>query len=198
MQLDSELDTWRRQWQAQGDVPADLKRRVERELRRRRWGLAAQMVVTVVFGGGTAIWAILSERPAIVLLAAVVWVVVVVGWIVAFRLEKGAGRPAAATTAAFLDFSILRCRARLQGIMASAVLYPIFLTFMLGWTYYASGTQGPVWTYLTSPRALIILAISLALGVLAWRRYRALTRELENVLALRQQLDESPASTRRR
>ena len=36
METDNELEMWRLEWQAEGFVPPDLRKRVERDIRRRR------------------------------------------------------------------------------------------------------------------------------------------------------------------
>jgi len=50
---DLELDVWRAQWQADTEVPADLRRKVERGSRNLRLLLALEVLITVVLGGGS-------------------------------------------------------------------------------------------------------------------------------------------------
>jgi len=52
MSLDTELETWRREWQSETTVPPDLRRRVERQSRWRKVTVAGDILVTVVIGGG--------------------------------------------------------------------------------------------------------------------------------------------------
>jgi hypothetical protein len=47
MSMDTELETWRREWQSETAVPADLRRRVERQSRWLKVGIAADILVTV-------------------------------------------------------------------------------------------------------------------------------------------------------
>jgi hypothetical protein len=197
VQPDTELETWRRQWQAQEVVPHHLRQRVEREIRRERISFAAEIAVTVVFGLAAPAWAIISRRADVAVLAAAVWVFIVIAWIVSRGLGRGVSKPVAATTAAFLDFSILSCQRRHQAITASALLYAAFLVFMLAWKYYelAGGMPLDVWTYLQSWRVAVVCGITAALGALAVRHRLRLEREIRNLSTLRRQL-EQPGSHR--
>jgi len=193
MHADNELETWRRQWQAQGSVPLDLRRRVEHDIRLRRLSFVGSVVVTTVIGGGTTLWAIVSGESEVVLLLAAVWVFIAITWVTTIRLDRRRGpwKPMAETTAAFLDFAILSCRTQRQGITASAVLYAGFFVFMLAWKYreLAEGIPLEVWTYLTSGRVITLGAITAGLAVLAVYQRRRLDRELHNLVSLRQQLE---------
>jgi hypothetical protein len=193
VQPDTELETWRRHWQAHDAVPQDLRQRVEREIRRARFGVAAAVAVTVIFGVGVPIRAILSRRADDVVLAIGVWVFIAINWIVSWSLSRGASKPAAATTASFLEFSLLSCRRHHQAITAAAILYAAFLTFVLAWNYHDVAQRTPVglWAFLTSPPNMVVWGITAGLAVLAvWRR-RKLEREWQNLLRLREQLEES-------
>jgi hypothetical protein len=193
VQPDAELDTWRRQWQSHDAVPRDLRRRVEREIRMARVGVVLAVAVTVIFGFGVPTWAILSRRVDVGVLAVGVWGFITINWMVAWSLTRGASKPVATTTAAFLDFSVLSCRRHHQAIVAAAVLYAAFLLFVLAWKYHelAQQTSLAFWPFLTSASNMAVWGITAALAVLAiWRR-RKLNRELRNLLRLREQLENS-------
>jgi hypothetical protein len=187
MSVDPELDTWRHQWQAQDAVPAGVRRRVERDVLAMRLGFLSAVAVTVIFGGGTAAWAILSGEAEIVILAVATWVFIVVTWVVALTIEGGLGqrKPASATTAAFVDFSITRRVATRRAIVAAAVLYAAFAAFMLSWRFRYPAGEAPtdVWSYLAA--VWIFWTITALLAVLAVWRWRALGRELEVLHDLR-------------
>ena len=189
MQPDPELETWRRQWQAHQSVPADLQRRVEREIRDAKRSLMAAIAVTVVFGVWVPLRAILSRRPDDIVLAIGVWVFIALAWAVSLRIRRGASQPAAATTAAFLEFSILSCRRHLAGIWAGAVLYVIFLTFIVGSNYFGASREAPigVWTYLVRPPNLVVWGVTATIGAVAAWKWRMLRRELQNLQELQKQ-----------
>jgi hypothetical protein len=193
MPADNELETWRREWQAESFAPLDLRGRVERDIRRRRLSFAASVAVTILIGGGTTLWATVSGESEVMVLLAAVWAFIVITWVTSIQLDRrrGPSKPIADTTAAFLDFSILSCRARHQGITASAALCAGFFVFMLAWKYRELSEEMPleVWTYLTSGRVITLGAITAALAVLALYQRRRLGRELRNLVILRQWLE---------
>lgn len=192
MQPDIELETWRGQWQSQETVPPDLQRRVEREIRLARVSVLVAVIVTFAFGIGVPAWAVTSRRTDVMVLAIGVWVFIVVSWIVSLRLGGAAGaRPVAATTAAFLQFSIVGCERRRQAIAAAAALYVTMLAFVLAWKYHESIQHAPIdlWTFLTSPPILNVWGITLALALsAAWWRHR-LGGNLRTLRELRHQLE---------
>ncbi len=190
MEPDVELDTWRRQWQTESVVPADLKQRVERETRLMRRFVAAEILVTVVIGGGSFAWAALSRRTDTAVLAAGVWVFIAMAWTMSWMLRRGAWTPVSSTTAAFLDLSILRCRRKRDAVAVQSVLYVMILAFDLVWIYFERAQRMPVdpRAFLTTGLVLWGWAITAALGVVAvWQR-RKLSRELRNLTSLRQQV----------
>jgi hypothetical protein len=195
MQTDNELETWRRQWQAQGSVPQDLRRRVEKDLRRRRLALIGSVGVTVVVGGSTTLWAIASDGPDAILLTVAVWIFIAVTWGTEVQMDRSRGplKPMAETTAAFLDFAIVSSRMQRRRIIVSAVLYAGFFAFVLAWKYRQLTAETPleVWVYLASGRVIALSAITVALALLALYRLRRLDRELGRLVLLRSELTNS-------
>ena len=191
MEADRELDAWRREWQAEPPALPDLKARVERETRTMHRFVVAEVLVTVVIGGGSLVLALLSPGIDMVVLTIGVWVFIAIAWTISFLLRRGAWAPVTATTMAFLDLSILRCRRRREALFAQAVLYALILGFDLAWIYFASepGTRHGVVPFLTSPRIAWIWPVTAVLGVAAVRYRRKLTRELAALTSLRQQID---------
>lgn len=193
MEGDPELKTWQRQWQTREVIPPDLRLRVEREtrsLRRQRYG---RIAVTVLMGGGAAGWAFVSPRPMTVALAIGVWFFIAVAWVISHGLTRDILTPSADTTTAFLDLSIRRRRRQLQGLVAQAVLYVTIVAFDLVWIYHYQVETRPIdpKAFLTSGIMLVMwaaLAVPVAIGV--WYRGR-LRNELERLLSVRKQLDES-------
>jgi hypothetical protein len=187
MEVDIELERWRRQWQsAPADLHADLRQRVARSVRMAWIGLTLSVMVTVVFGVGLPIRAIGSGRLDVAVLAVGVWVMLIAAWATSIRLSRGTWRPAADTTAAFLEFSVLSCRRRRQSIAAAAVLYVVLLAFVMTWKYHALSRQAPLdpCSFLTSEFNIVVWLVTLALALLALWRRRVLQRELDNLLRL--------------
>src|SRR5712692_7109785 len=179
MELDLELDTWRRHWQTESVVPADLKQRVERETRIMRRFVVAEVAVTVIWGGGSVGWAALSRRTDALVLTVGIWVFIAIAWTISLLLRRGAWTPATATTASFLELSILRCRRRREAIMAQSLLYVMILAFDLAWIYFEKAQRIPLdpWPFLSTRGLVWVWVITAALGAVAvWQR-RKLSRE---------------------
>ena len=192
METDNELETWRREWQADNFVPPDLRKRVERDIRRHRVSFWASVAVTILMGGGTTLWAVVSGESSVVSVAAAVWLFIGITWATSIQLERmrGSSKPLAETTAAFLEFSIHDCRARRQGIAVAAALYLGFFSFMVAWKYRQLAAEMPldVGTYLTSGRVMTQCAITAVLAIIALGRRQRLNRELHHLMTLRQRL----------
>jgi hypothetical protein len=176
MSLDPELDTWRHQWQARTAMPTDVRRRVERDIRWMRLSFLSAVAVTVIFGGGTTAWAIVSGEADIVVLAVATWVFIAATCAVSWAIEGGLGqwKPTSATTAASVDFSIGRRVATRRAIVAAAVLYAAFAAFVLAWRFQNPAGEAPtdVWSYLAA--RWIFWTITALLAALAVWRWRAL------------------------
>jgi hypothetical protein len=182
---DLELEGWQRQWRAQEAVPPDLAKAVEAGTRSIRRGLFAEIVVTIVMGGGALGWAIVSQRPDVIVLAIAIWILIGIAWIVSTLLRQGTWQPVTATTTAFVEVSILRCERSLQAIWIQAVLYVVILIFDLVWLYNYHA-ESSVREFLLRPAVVVVLTIvTPALAAVAvWYR-RRLQRELKNLVGLR-------------
>jgi hypothetical protein len=199
MQADVELGLWQRQWKSASHDTAGLKQRVERETRAMRRFVLGEIAVTIVFGGGSLAWAALSPRTDALVLALGVWAFIAMAWTISFLLRRGAWAPVAATTTAFLELSILRCRRRRESIVAQSVLYVLIVGFDLTWIYLArpSRAASGVTAFLTSGEIAWVWAVTLGLAATAvWQR-RRLGRELEMLTRLRRQIAGGPSLTPR-
>ncbi len=191
MEADLELDSWRRHWHRQEVALPDLKDLVERQTRRMRLWVVGEIIVTVVFGGGSLTLASIYRQTDIFVLAAGIWIFLAIAWTLSFLLRRGAWAPVTATSSAFLDLMILRCRRRRESIVAQCLLYAVILTFDLVWIYVAreSSAADSVLAFLMSGGVAWVWVITAALGVLAaWQR-RKLGRELDALTRLRSQID---------
>jgi len=158
---DLELESWRAQWQADAEVPADLRRKVARDTRSMRLALAMEVLVTVTIGGGWTVRAILEPRTEMFVLAVAVWIFLAAAWTISAVTRHGAWSPAAVTTADFIDLSIRRCRGKLAAARFVLVLYFALVAFCLTWLYRdpARRVPGPAIVYgVITPVLLIGLA----------------------------------------
>lgn len=198
MDADLELDMWRRHWVAGSQVSPSLKERVERERRGMRRFVIGEIIVTIVFGGGSLAWAALSLRTDILVLALGVWAFLAIAWTMSFLLRRGAWTPVTATTTAFVELSILRCRRRRESIVAQAALYVMILGFDLAWIYATrpTGSERSVVSFLTSGEIAWVWALTAALGAAAIGQRRKLARELETLMNLRRQIEDGAMEPR--
>jgi hypothetical protein len=124
---DLELESWRAEWQAQAEVPADLRRKVARGTSQMRLMLALELQVTVAIGGGSTVWAMREPRAEMLVLAG--------AWTFAIISRRGTWSLAASTTAEFVDLSIRRCRGKLAAARFGVWLYFVEMVFCLAWLY---------------------------------------------------------------
>jgi hypothetical protein len=188
---DLELEAWQRQWRTQDAVPADLAKTVAAGTRSLRRGLIAEIIVTVVMGGGAIAWATVSRRLDVTVLAIGIWVLIAAAWIASTLLRRGAWQPVESTTAAFVDISILRCERSLQAIWIQTVLYVVISVFDLVWLYWYLGFSS-VSALLTRPVVIVFLTVvsPMLAGAAVWYR-RRLLRELKSLTELKGQARES-------
>jgi hypothetical protein len=185
-ELDREFEQWQRQWQSQdAEVPADLARSVQTGTRRLRRGLLAEIANTIIIGGGVIVWAALSRRAEVMVLAIAVWILFAVAWTASLLLRRGTWQPVTATTAAFVEVSILRHERSLQAIWIQAVLYVVILLFDLVWLYHYRA-ETSVSEFMMRPAVLVFLLIVTPLVAAAamWYR-RRLLRELKRLRSIR-------------
>jgi hypothetical protein len=196
MSFDAELETWRRQWQHDGRVPADvaadvaaLKERIARQSRAIKIGLIAPVLVTIVIGGAAVLRALSTTGRAEVLLAVEVWLFIAVAWAGCLWIARGTWHPRGETTVAFVALALRRCRSNRKAALFAAWLYVSQLLFTLSWKY-ASSDDGLV-DVLTAWPVISIGWIGLPL-FLAWLRwYLSRQRaELDRLFDLQRQLAE--------
>jgi hypothetical protein len=190
MSTDIELELWRQQWQEEDSIPADLRRTVERHSRRMKIGLVGDTIVTVVMGGGTTTWAVLSKDSGIAVVAIATWLFLAIAWAYVLRVNRGLWRPMAVDAASFVDLSIGRCRAALKTVWFAGILFVAETAFGLSWAYLHSDVQTGVWKWLLfgSFRVDIVWGTTVAFfGGLLWYRSKKL-RELVRLLNLRDQI----------
>jgi len=166
MNLDSEIELWRTEWQSASEAPAlaELRRRVARESLYMRILLVTEILVTIVIGGGSIVIAARDPRPANILLASATWLFITVAWIFALVSRRNSWTPVASTTAAFLELSIRRCHAALRSVIFGAILYAVEMTFCLTWIFHE--THALNWT------TLLIVTLITAIFAIFLMRYR--------------------------
>lgn len=190
MNVDTELEVWRRQWQSDTTVPLDLRRKVERQSRFMKLGLIAEILVTITIGGAAAGWAVYSPQSENVMLAVGTWVYIAIAWTFGLIVNRGSWSPSAQDTAAFIDLSVRRCRGRLAAVWFSACLFVGQMVFVLGWVYRNSPAHlTPLLTWLffrSIPIDIVWVCTAAFFGFLLWYRRRK-RAELAWLLGLQEQ-----------
>jgi len=174
---DLELETWRAEWQADAEVPADLRRKVAHGTRNMRLTMAGELLVTVTIGGGSTLWAAVDPGTEMLVLAIAVWLFLAAAWAFAFITRRGTWSPAAPTTADFVDLSIRRCRGKLAATRFGVGLYFAEMAFCLTWLYRDPARR--------TPTPAIVFAAVTPLFLAGVARFRRKTRaELESLRSI--------------
>lgn len=182
MKPDPELEVWREQWQADTEVPADLRRKVERGSRNLRLLVVLEALITVLMGGGSTLLATMDRHTEMVVLSAAVWLFLGAAWTFAIRNRRGTWSPVAISTTEFLDLSIRRCRRSLASSTFGAGLYFVEMVFCLTWLYWDPARRVAL--------PAIIFSGATPIFVVGLVRYRRKTRaELERLLELQMHLE---------
>jgi hypothetical protein len=184
-EMDFELERWQRHWRTQETVPPDLANAVESGTRKMRRGVFAEIVVTMIMGGGALGWAVVSRRPDVIVLAIAVWFFIAIAWTASTLLRRGVGQPLTATTSAFVEISILRCRRNLQAIWIQAALYIVTLTFDFVWLYFYLRESSVRELLMRPPSLVALLVVTPLLAAAAMWYRRRLLRQLKNLTALK-------------
>lgn len=182
MNVDTELEVWRRQWQSDTTIPLhiqhDLRRKVQRQSRLMRINLIPPILVTITIGGWTAEWAVRAPQPDIILLAVWTWALIAAVWSFALKVNRGNWSPSAEDTAVFVGLSMRRCRASLTGIRFAVGFFLVQVAFVLGWVYNNSPVRGtPLlrWLWFSSvPIDAVWFCTVVFFGFLVWYRRRKL------------------------
>jgi hypothetical protein len=185
MNVDAELETWRRDWQTVAPAPADIAARVARQSRRMKLAIYGDLLVTVSMGGGAMVWAILSRLPEVALLASAVWIFLAAAWAIRVVTTRGNWSPSASDTRSYLELAVRRSTAALRMLRLVSLLFAGEMAFNLTWIYRVGGPR----VFWNSPALNLSGAMTAAfLAFLVWhgRKKRA---ERDYFLALLRELD---------
>ena len=190
MNADTELDVWREQWQSEASIPADLRRKVDRQSRQMKIALITDIVVTVVIGGGSTAWAVLSKDSGVALVAVAAWIFVIAAWVFVLRVNRGLWRPSAMDAATFVDLSVKRCEGALKAVLFAGILFVAEIAFDLSWIYVRLNMQQSWWRWVLfgSVRTDIVwIGTVVFFSGLVWYRARK-RRELDRLLQMREEI----------
>jgi hypothetical protein len=135
MHTDHELERWQSLWQADIQIPQDLRERARRQVRRMRMMLAGDIAVTVIMGGGATLWALNSDRSSVRLLAAWVWFTIAAAWIFRYFNNRGNWTGLAPSTDAFFEAWIKRCRETQRNLIFGIALGIVQFVVCSAWVH---------------------------------------------------------------
>lgn len=165
----------------------DLRARVARESRNMRLLVAADVLVTIVIGGGVIGWALRAHQTSVTVLACATWTFLAVAWAFGVVNRANNWRPSTADTNAFLDLSIRRCRASISMVHFGVVLWMAEMAFNLTWVY--RELSMPLAEFLRLWGVIAGFAATLAfLAASFWYR-RKQRAELAGLLAIKKQVE---------
>lgn len=183
---DDELREWRADWQADPEPAPEVRDAIRRRVRRQSLKLALYTAGDVTVG---LLMLALVLRAAFVLpvffnVAAMAGLALVILWAVPYGLWclRGAWRPSAETTSAFLALSILRCRRRLRTLRAGWWLLAMELAIMIPWLHLLLSSRQAARSYaLAFGYLLLVTGLAVAFLIGSKRRVRRELRELEEM-----------------
>lgn len=187
MSTELDLEALRKEWQAEDSIPLTLRGNVERQSRSMKIGLAGDILVTVVVGGGSTAWALLSGQKDAGDVAFGAWMFLAGAWMFVLMINRGLWAPSAMDAATFVDLSIRRCQASLAATWFAAMLFLAEMVFGLSWVYRHAELHESVesWLLFSSIRIDVVWISTLAFVVgLFWFRNKK-KRELARLLSLR-------------
>lgn len=173
MKPDAELENWRVDWQSESAAPLDLRRKVQRQSRLMKVGLAGDILVTIVIGGGATVLAVRSALPDAVVLAIATWSFLAAAWTFVLRASRGTWSHSGMDAAGFLDLAIRRCRRSLAAVWFAGSLFLIEIVFCVGWVYrHLPQPRPPLWAWLFGFMDWIWVGSLLFFWALRWYRNR--------------------------
>lgn len=132
MTVDTELETWRREWRSQPEPLPELKKKIKRQNQRTIGAIAAICVCLAL----STVEAMRTRSSFIAGLATGLWFASLFLGSYAWWVRRGAWKPTAQTTLAFLELSYKRAVAKARTIRFSfyflltvTILYGAFVTW---------------------------------------------------------------------
>jgi hypothetical protein len=157
-----------------------------------RLGRIADILVTILLGGGLTAWAIRNWNLDIALLAGGTWLFLLWAWWATLASTRNVWTAGAATVTSYLDLSIERCRRNIAGIRTIDLLFLLETPFglVIGNKIVADIGRWKVSSFLIS----LSVSISIAIGLLRITQVikrRKLQPQLDYLLRLRRQLSDA-------
>lgn len=156
MMDDLDLKRWQSLWQADIEVPPDLLQKAQKQLRRARKMLIADILVTIGVGGGATVWAMAAAKPSVRALALWIWSTILAAWLFRWFNRPGNWTGTALNTEVFLQKLRSSYRATLRNLKFGWILGLAQILFSSVWVYREISIHEPItiWQFVTLPANL--------------------------------------------
>jgi hypothetical protein len=195
MIVDPELDQWSELWRSDPAPHADIAERARKAVRNFRLWIYLEVLVTLVMGGGAAIWAIGAHETPVTLLAIWVGISLAAAWIFRFINDWNDFTGPAVATGSYLATLLRRSRSSLRAAEFGGVLFFVQLAVTSIWVFRELNRRGQIslGAYLLLP-ANIVFALGTIAFVVWLIRYRSrLHREIASLEAMQAEFSDDSA-----
>jgi len=182
----AEFLKWQQLWQSHRVVPAELIRKVERRTVRMQAVRVAEIVVTIVMGGGLIAATIVHpfmRQSYWVVLTLITWVFILAAWIVSLRISRNAWHAEEPSISAYVDLQVRRYQQQISGIRSGTIASLLFSTSVLAVAFgvlKAENVNLPLWSSVYFWTVGIVVNGVVLLGQVA--KKKKLQSELNNML----------------
>jgi hypothetical protein len=182
----AEFSKWQQLWQSHCVVPVELIRKVERGTVRMQALRVAEIVVTIVMGGGLIVAAIvhpLMRQTYWVALTLITGVFIVALWIVSLRRSRNVWNAEEPSISAYVDLQVRRYQQQITGIRSGTIVSLLFSTSVLAVVFAVLNAENvhlPLWSIVYFWTVGIVVNGVVLLGQVA--KKKKLQSELDNML----------------
>jgi hypothetical protein len=127
----------------------------------------AEALITALIGGGTIWLAAITRQVDVAALAGATWVFLAAAWGFGIWNRRGAWRPVALSTSAYLEISIRRCRSSIRAVRFGVALFVVEMLFCLAWIYHRTGDAS--FLYSTRMMAVGVATVVFFVGSLLYQ-----------------------------
>lgn len=132
MTTDTELETWQQEWRDRTEPLPEWKRKIKRQ---NLWMAVAALALGVCLAFST-VWAVRARSSFAAGLGAGMWLTTVIVGAYALRVRRGAWKPSAQTTLAYMELAHRRAVAKARQIrfsryllLAATLLFALFVAW---------------------------------------------------------------------
>jgi hypothetical protein len=196
MMVDPELEQWSELFRSEQSVQTEIAARAQRALRRFRLWIYAELMVTVLMGGGAIFWALRAHQTSVTLLAIWVWISLAAAWLFRLFNDWNDFTGVAVATGSYLAILRRRLRSNLRAAEFGGVLFFVQLGVTSAWVFRELRCQSPISLreYLALPANIVFAIGTVVFCVWLVLYRRKLKKEIAELKKLQPELDEESIS----